>query len=133
MGRIARAVATRAVHGFGMQIIFHDPFPPDAKDIEGLNATQCSSLEQVFAKADFISLHCPGGKETYHLIGAEAFRAMKPTAFLINSARGDVIDDPAILRQFGGVCRDGRKCEINGGDQTGHSPQMQCSHGPLLF
>jgi lactate dehydrogenase-like 2-hydroxyacid dehydrogenase len=97
MGRIARAVAARAAHGFNMKIIFHDPFPPAAEDIAGLNATQCSSLEEVFQQADFVSLHCPGGKDTYHLIGADAFKAMQPGAFLINTARGDVVDEAALV------------------------------------
>jgi lactate dehydrogenase-like 2-hydroxyacid dehydrogenase len=97
MGRIARAVAARAAQGFNMKIIFHDPFPPKAEDLAGLNATQCASPEEVFAQADFVSLHCPGGKDTYHLIGADALRAMKPSAFLINSARGDVIDEAALV------------------------------------
>ena len=97
MGRIARAVAARAAHGFNMKIIFHDPFPPSVDDLAGLNAIACESLQEVFAQADFISLHCPGGKETYHLIGAEAFKAMKPGAFLINSARGDVVDEEALV------------------------------------
>ena len=97
MGRIARAVAARAAHGFNMKIIFHDPFPPRSEDIAGLDATQCASPEAVFQQADFVSLHCPGGKETYHLIGADAFRAMKPSAFLINTARGDVVDEAALV------------------------------------
>jgi lactate dehydrogenase-like 2-hydroxyacid dehydrogenase len=97
MGRIARAVAARAAHGFNMKIIFHDPFPPPAEDIAGLNATQCSSLEEVFQQSDFVSLHCPGGKDTYHLIGADAFKTMRPGAFLINTARGDVVDEAALV------------------------------------
>ena len=97
MGRIARAVAARAAHGFNMKIIFHDPFPPRAEDIAGLNATQCSSPEEVFKQADFVSLHCPGGKDTYHLISADAFKAMQPGAFLINTARGDVVDEAALV------------------------------------
>ena len=97
MGRIARAVAARAAHGFNMKIIYHDPFPPRAEDIAGLNAVACDSPQDVFAQADFVSLHCPGGKETYHLIGTEAFRAMQPHAFLINTARGDVIDEAALV------------------------------------
>ena len=97
MGRIARAVAARAAHGFNMKIIFHDPFPPRDEDIADLNATQCASPEEVFANADFVSLHCPGGKDTYHLIGTEAFKAMKAGAFLINSARGDVVDEEALV------------------------------------
>jgi len=97
MGRIARAVAARAANGFGMKIIFHDPFPPRQEDLVGFNATQCQSAEEVFANADFVSLHCPGGKVTYHLIGAEAFAAMKPGAFLINTARGDVVEEAALV------------------------------------
>jgi lactate dehydrogenase-like 2-hydroxyacid dehydrogenase len=97
MGRIARAVAARAHHGFDMKIVFHDPFPPRAEDLAGLDAVACESPREVFEQADFVSLHCPGGKETYHLIGPEAFRAMKPGAFLINSARGDVIDEAALV------------------------------------
>ena len=97
MGRIARAVAARAAHGFGMKIIFHDPFPPREQDLAGLNAVQCASPDEVYARADFVSLHCPGGKETYHLLGGDAFRAMKPGAFLINTARGDVVDEAALV------------------------------------
>ncbi len=97
MGRIARAVARRAHHGFDMKIIFHDPYPPRAEDIAGLDAQQAGSREEVYAAADFVSLHCPGGKETYHLVGADAFAAMKPGAFLINTARGDVVDETALV------------------------------------
>ncbi len=98
MGRIARAVAARAAHGFGMKIIFHDPFPPKAEDIQGLNATQCESPQEVFAQADFVSLHCPGGEATYHLISDDAFSAMKSSAFLVNTARGDVVDEAALVK-----------------------------------
>ncbi len=97
MGRIARAVARRAHRGFDMKIIYHDPFPPRAEDLEGLDALQAGSPEEVYAAADFVSLHCPGGKETYHLVGADAFRAMQPGAFLINTARGDVVDEAALV------------------------------------
>ena len=97
MGRIARAVAARAANGFNMKIVFHDPFPPKAEDLAGLNATQCASPQEVYQQSDFVSLHCPGGKDTYHLIGADAFSAMKPGAFLINTARGDVVDEAALV------------------------------------
>ncbi len=97
MGRIARAVAQRAAHGFGMNIIFHDPFPPSAADLEGLNATQCGSPDEVYANADFITLHCPGGDATHHLINAGAFEKMKSGAFIINTARGDVIEEQALV------------------------------------
>lgn len=97
MGRIARAMAHKAYHGFGMSIIFHDPYPPGEDVIKAYNAKQCDSVEEVLQQADFVSLHCPGGKETYHLLNEERLKQMKPTAFLVNSARGDVIDQQALI------------------------------------
>lgn len=98
MGRIAQAMARKAHHGFGMKIIFTDPYPPARPVIDNLQAEQCSSIEEVLKNADFVSLHCPGGKETYHLINAERLAMMKPAAFLINTARGDVVDSQALIR-----------------------------------
>ncbi|MGH8520232.1 MAG: 2-hydroxyacid dehydrogenase [Gammaproteobacteria bacterium] len=95
-GRIARAVAARAHHGFGMKILFHDPYPPPKEAADAVKATQCATVEEVLAQADFVSLHCPGGQETRHLINAERLKRMKPTAFLINTARGDVVDEQAL-------------------------------------
>ena len=97
MGRIARAMAHRAFHGFGMRIIFTDPYPPPDELVASLQAEARDTVEDVLREADFVSLHCPGGKETYHLINAERLAMMKPGAFLINSARGDVIDQPALI------------------------------------
>ena len=97
MGRIARAMARRAFHGFGMKIIFTDPYPPAPEVVSALQAEARASIEDVLQEADFVSLHCPGGQETYHLINRERLALMKPGAFLINSARGDVIDQSALI------------------------------------
>ena len=97
MGRIARAMAQRAFRGFGMRIIFTDPYPPPDEVVASLQAEARDTVEDVLREADFVSLHCPGGKETYHLINAERLSLMKPGAFLINSARGDVIDQSALI------------------------------------
>ena len=97
MGRIARAMAQRAFHGFGMRIIFTDPYPPPDEVVASLQAEARDTVEDVLREADFVSLHCPGGKETYHLINSERLALMKPGAFLINSARGDVIDQSALI------------------------------------
>ncbi|MBI2970378.1 MAG: D-glycerate dehydrogenase, partial [Gammaproteobacteria bacterium] len=97
MGRIARAMAHRAHHGFGMKILFTDPYPPAPEVIRGLAAEARDSVEQVLREADFVSLHCPGGRETHHLMNAGRLSLMKPSAFLINSARGDVIDQHALI------------------------------------
>lgn len=99
-GRIAQAVAKKAHHGFDMKILFSDPcadqIPQQA--IDAVNASSCTSLEDLISKADFISLHCPGGEATYHLINEERIALMKQSAFLINTARGDVIDNQALIK-----------------------------------
>ena len=97
MGRIARAVARRAHHGFGMKIIFTDPHPPPRAAVAAAQAESRPSVAAVLEEADFVSLHCPGGKETRHLIDADALSRMKPSAFLINTARGDVVDTAALI------------------------------------
>lgn len=96
-GRIARAMAKKAHHGFDMPIIFFDPFPPSDEVCQSLGAKRLSTIEDVLKQADFVALHCPGSKENYHLINAERLALMKPGAFLINSARGDVVDNEALI------------------------------------
>ncbi len=98
MGRIAKAVAKRAHFGFGMNIIFYDPYPPPKDVVAALEARPCETLEDVFKDADVVSVHCPAGKETHHLINAERLALMKPTAFLINTSRGDVVDEKALAK-----------------------------------
>ncbi|MGH7703256.1 MAG: 2-hydroxyacid dehydrogenase [Gemmatimonadales bacterium] len=102
MGRIAKGVARRAHHGFGMRVIFHDPYPPSAADAAALGAEPRTSVEEVLAEADFVSLHCPATPETRHLINAERLRLMKPGAFLVNTARGDVVDEAALVAALQG-------------------------------
>jgi lactate dehydrogenase-like 2-hydroxyacid dehydrogenase len=96
-GRIARAMAHKAHFGFGMKILFQDPYPPSSEIINALGAERCATVEDVLSQADFVALHCPGGKETRHLMNAERLRKMKKGAFLINTARGDVVDEQALI------------------------------------
>jgi lactate dehydrogenase-like 2-hydroxyacid dehydrogenase len=98
MGRIARAVAQRAHHGFGMKVIFHDPFPPSPDVARSLGAEPRGTLEDVLREADFVSLHCPATPETRHLMNQERFGLMRSDAFLINTARGDVVDEAALVQ-----------------------------------
>jgi lactate dehydrogenase-like 2-hydroxyacid dehydrogenase len=97
MGRIARAVAQRAHHGFGMKVIFHDPYPPPAEVATALGAEPRAALEEVLGEADFVSLHCPATPETRHLMNRERLGLMRREAFLINTARGDVVDEAALV------------------------------------
>ena len=96
-GRIARAVARRAHHGFGMRILFHDPQSPSPEAMAEVQAEARDSLETLLAEADFVSLHCPGGKQTRHLMNADRLNHMQRGAFLINTARGDVVDEAALV------------------------------------
>lgn len=97
LGRIARAVAHRARAGLGMRVIFHDPYPPPPDVVRALGTEPRATLEDVLREADFVSLHCPATPETRHLINTERLRLMRPTVFLINNARGDVVDEPALI------------------------------------
>lgn len=97
LGRIGRAVARRASQGFGMRVIFHDPYASDA-DAAALGAERRDSIERVLEESDFVSLHCPATPETHHLIDAVRLARMKRTAFLINTARGDVVDEGALTQ-----------------------------------
>ena len=97
MGRIAKAVARRAHHGFGMRVVFHDPYPPKPEEAAALGAEQLGSIDAVLRVADFVSLHCPAMPETRHLMNAARLATMKRSAFLINTARGDVVDEAALV------------------------------------
>ncbi len=94
MGRIGQATARRAVLGFGMTAIHFNrsavgpfDFPAEAR----------ASIEDVMAEADVITLHTPGGGANSGLVSAARIALMKPTAYLVNTARGDVIDEPALI------------------------------------
>jgi len=96
MGKIGQAMAQRAL-GFKMDIIYYDPKHRPEVDTS-VGARMCDTLDEVLAKADFISLHVPLTKETTHLIDAEALKKMKTSAILINTARGQVIDTNALIK-----------------------------------
>lgn len=95
-GRISQAMAKKAHFGFGMKILFSDPYPPSKEAINFVGAEECT-FDEVLERSDFVALHCPGGAATYHLIDAAALKKMQPHAYLINSARGDVIDPDALI------------------------------------
>jgi lactate dehydrogenase-like 2-hydroxyacid dehydrogenase len=97
MGRIARAVAQRAHHGFGMRVLYTDPYPPPPDVAAALGAEQRATIEEVLAQSDFVSLHCPATPETRHLMNSVRLAKMKPSACLINTARGDVVDEAALV------------------------------------
>jgi glyoxylate reductase len=94
-GRIGRAVAARA-KGFSMRILYCGPRPMEKAEEEALGAVY-APLDQLLAEADFVSLHPSLTDKTRHMIDARALALMKPTAFLINTARGAVVDEAALI------------------------------------
>jgi len=92
MGRIGKAIARRCHFGFGMEVVFHNR---STVADPGVPARQVP-LTQAMG-ADFVVLAVPGGAETRHMIGAEAFAAMKPTGIFVNIARGDVVEEAALI------------------------------------
>ena len=100
-GRIGRAVAHRAHHGFGMRILFHTPDAPPPGEYAALEAEPRDSLERMLEECDVVSIHCPATPETRHLIDAERLERMKPGSFLVNTARGDVVDEAALIDALG--------------------------------
>ena len=97
MGRIGTAVAKRA-KAFGLSIHYHNrnPVLPEVED--ELEATYWDSLDQMLARVDFVSINCPHTPATYHLLSAERLALMQPGAILINTARGEVIDEVALTQ-----------------------------------
>ena len=95
-GRIGTAVARRA-HGFGMRVLYWTP-RRKPESLEREHGMTYVPLDQLLAEADFVSLHSPLNAETRHQIGKRELALMKPTAFLINTARGAIIDEAALAR-----------------------------------
>ena len=97
MGRIGQAVARRA-RAFGLQVHYHNRRRVAAKLEASLEATYWESLDQMLARMDIISVNCPHTPATYHLLSARRLRLMRPEAYVVNTARGEVIDENALTR-----------------------------------
>jgi glyoxylate reductase len=97
MGRIGQAVARRA-KAFGLQIHYHNRRRVAPRIEEELNATYWESLDQMLVRMDIISINCPHTPATYHLLSARRLKLVRPEAYIVNTARGEVIDENALAR-----------------------------------
>ncbi len=97
MGRIGQAVARRA-RAFGLQIHYHNRRRLSARIEEELDANYWESLDQMLARMDIVSVNCPHTPATYHLLSARRLRLMRKEAYIVNTARGEVIDENALAR-----------------------------------
>jgi glyoxylate reductase len=100
MGRIGTAVARRA-RAFGLSIHYHNRhrLPPAVED--ELEATYWESLDQMLARMDIISVNCPSTPATFHLLSARRLALLQPSAYIVNTARGDIIDEDALIKMLG--------------------------------
>ncbi len=97
-GRIGQAMAARAHFGFGMKILVQNRSAVAPETLARCNATQVTALDDLLPQCDFVSLHCPGGVANRHLINGRRLGLMRPDAFLINTARGEVVDEYALAQ-----------------------------------
>jgi glyoxylate reductase len=99
MGRIGQAVARRA-KAFGLQIHYHNRRRIATEIEESLEATWWDSLDQMIARMDIVTVHCPHTPATFHLLSARRLKLMKADALLVNTARGEIVDEAALIRQI---------------------------------
>ncbi|WP_205345651.1 2-hydroxyacid dehydrogenase [Pyruvatibacter mobilis] len=104
MGRIGQAVAHRA-KAFGLSIHYHNRKPVNPGIEEELEATYWDSLDQMLARMDIVSVNCPHTPATFHLLNARRLNLMKPEAYIVNTARGEIIDEAALAKviEEGGI------------------------------
>ena len=122
MGNIGREVAKRAV-GFGMRIVYHDPVPPPQQLLVSLGAS-CRSLDDLFAESDVVSLHLPLADDTRYLVDRRALARLKPSAFLINTSRGGLIDEQALYEALAQRRLAGAACDVFAQEPPGDNPLL---------
>ncbi|WP_171180379.1 D-glycerate dehydrogenase [Ruegeria sp. HKCCD8929] len=131
-GRIGQEMARRAHHGFGMKIIVQNRSRVVPEVLAKCNAIQVDSIEELLPQCDFVSLHCPGGAANRHLINALRLDLMKPDAFLINTARGEVIDEFALTQALMFDIIGGAALDVFDGEPRISQTLMQCDNLVML-
>ena len=131
-GRIGQAMAKRAHFGFDMPVIYYTPHPPSPAICESLGASPRDSLEALLREADFVSLHCPGSAANRHLLNAERLALMKPGAFLINTARGEVVDSDALVHALKNQIIAGAGLDVYEGEPNLHPGFLELENAVLV-
>jgi glyoxylate reductase len=131
-GRIGQAMARRAHFGFGMKILVQSRSPVDPVILAETEAVQVDTVEDLLPQCDFISLHCPGGAANMHLIDARRLALMKPTAILVNTARGEVVDEAALVDALKGGVIAGAGLDVFEAEPTVHPELLECENAVLL-
>ncbi len=131
-GRIGQAMAKRAHFGFDMPVIYYTPHPPSPALCAQFGASPRDSIEAVLQEADFVSLHCPGSKANRHLINAERLALMKPSAYLINTARGDVVESEALVQALKNQTIAGAGLDVYEGEPNLHPDFLELNNAVLV-
>lgn len=131
-GRIGREAARRAHFGFGMNIVVQNRSAVLPEILGQFDARQCASVDDLLDVADFVSLHCPGGAENRHLINEARLARMKPSAFLINTARGEVVDEAALEEALRNNSIAGAGLDVFDGEPMVREGLRQCENAVLL-
>jgi lactate dehydrogenase-like 2-hydroxyacid dehydrogenase len=131
-GRIGQSFARKARFGLGMEVLYHARRRA-APEVEAeTGAVHEPSLDRLLEVADAVSLHCPGGPATHHLIDAARLTRMKPTAFLVNTARGTVVDETALIAALQGGVIAGAGLDVYEAEPRVPSPLMALENVVLL-
>lgn len=131
-GRIGQAMARRAHFGFGMKIIAQSRSPVDPVILAETSAVRFDTIEQLLQECDFLSLHCPGGAANRHLINADRLAQMKTTAILINTARGEVVDEAALVDALKSGQIAGAGLDVFEDEPKVHPGLIECENAVLL-
>ncbi len=130
MGRIGKAVAYRAALGFGMKIIFFNR--SKVTNITDYDAKQIDNLDVLCAQSDFVSLHCAASEDTFHILDEERLKQIQTHAYVINTARGDVIDEAALVRALHRGTVGGAGLDVFQGEPDIHPDFMTAPNTVLL-
>jgi D-3-phosphoglycerate dehydrogenase len=124
VGRIGSSVARKMTAAFNMKVLGYDPYV-EASTLAGYGVQKVDTLKAMLPQCDFVTLHCPGGAETRHMINSEVLQYMKPSAYLINTARGSVVDEAALVKAL-------RENQIAGAAMDVYDPEPPLKGNPLL-
>lgn len=131
-GRIGQEMARRAHHGFGMKIIVQNRSRVAPEILARYNAVQVDTIEDLLPVCDFVSLHCPGGPENRHLINGARLDLMREDAYLINTARGEVVDEHALAQALWFNCIGGAGLDVFDGEPKVRKELLGCDNAVLL-
>ena len=124
VGRIGSSVSKKMIAAFNFKVLGYDPYV-DAKTLAGYGVQKVERLEEMLPLCDFVTVHCPGGAETRHMINARTLACMKPECYLINTARGTVVDEAALVEAL-------QKKRIAGAAMDVYDPEPPRQGNPLL-